>query len=45
MRYDVMSTLQGKQTLAAWKARQLLGRPHPSDEALRQKLIEERLAG
>jgi hypothetical protein len=45
LRYDVMSFLQGKQTLAAWKARRLLGKPDPADEALRQKSIEERLAG
>ena len=43
LRHDVTRFLAGRQTLAAWKARQLLDRAQPSDDALRQTLIQERL--
>jgi bifunctional DNA-binding transcriptional regulator/antitoxin component of YhaV-PrlF toxin-antitoxin module len=43
LRYDVFGFLTGQQTLAAWQARRLLGRPAPGDEGLRQALIAERL--
>jgi hypothetical protein len=45
LRYDVVPFLQGRQTLAAWRARQLVDQPDPSDEQRRKQLIEERLAG
>jgi hypothetical protein len=43
LRYGVMGFLAGRQTLAAWQARQLLGRPEESDGTLRQALIQHRL--
>jgi hypothetical protein len=43
LRYDVMGFLQGRRTLAAWKARQLLGRTEPADEILRKAFVRERL--
>jgi hypothetical protein len=43
LRYDVTGFLAGRQTLAAWQARQLLAQPEASDEALRQSLILKRL--
>jgi hypothetical protein len=45
LRYNVMDFLAGRQTLVAWKARQLLDRALPTDEGLRQTLIQERLGG
>jgi hypothetical protein len=45
LRYDVAGFLRGRRTLPAWKARRLLGEPEPSDDALREKLIQERLEG
>jgi bifunctional DNA-binding transcriptional regulator/antitoxin component of YhaV-PrlF toxin-antitoxin module len=45
LRYDVAGFLRGKQTLPAWKARGLLGGAEPSDDALREGLIQERLEG
>jgi len=43
LRCNVMGFLTGRQTLPAWQARQLLDRALPSDQALRQTLIQERL--
>lgn len=43
LRHDVMNFLDGRQSLAAWQARQLLGRPDAADDALRQTSIEQRL--
>jgi bifunctional DNA-binding transcriptional regulator/antitoxin component of YhaV-PrlF toxin-antitoxin module len=45
LRYDVAGFLRGKRTLPAWKARRLLGKTEQSDDALREKLIQERLEG
>ena len=39
LRYDVAGFLKGRQTLPAWKARRLLGKTEPSDDALREGLI------
>jgi hypothetical protein len=41
--HDAASFLRGKRTLPAWKARGLLGQPEPSDDALREELVQERL--
>jgi hypothetical protein len=43
LRYGVIGFLAGRQTLAAWQARQLLGQPGASDSTLRQTLIRHRL--
>jgi bifunctional DNA-binding transcriptional regulator/antitoxin component of YhaV-PrlF toxin-antitoxin module len=45
LRHGVIGFLAGRQTLAAWQGRQLLGRPDAPDEDLRQMLTAERLAG
>jgi hypothetical protein len=43
LNHDVMGFLVDRQTLAAWQARQLLGRPDASDGVLGQTLIQQRL--
>jgi hypothetical protein len=43
LRADVMTFLAHRQTLSAWQARQLLGRPEASDGALQQALVQHRL--
>lgn len=43
LKHDVREFLRGRRTLAAWKARKLLGMAEPSDEALTEALIRERL--
>ena len=42
-RYQVQQFLQGRRTLGAWKARQLLDRPEPEDDEVREHLLGERL--
>ena len=44
LRRDVLGFLRGRQTLEAWKARLLLDRAEPSDDALQKTLIAERVA-
>ncbi len=44
LRYNVRSFLESQETLAAWQARRRLGCPDEGDKALRQALVEERLA-
>jgi len=45
LKHDAMAFLKGRETLTAWKARQLLGAPDADDEGLKRRLIRERLAG
>ena len=44
LRYDAAAYLQGRQSLEAWRARALLGRPEAGDDGLRARLIDERRA-
>jgi hypothetical protein len=43
LRYDVRTYLAGRPTLAAWKARKLIGSDGPDDGALREELAQVRL--
>ena len=40
LQHDVSAYLSGRETLSAWRARQVIGRPDPGDDALRQSLID-----
>jgi len=42
--HNVVGFLRGRTTLAAWKARKLIGAAEATDKALRQRLLQERLA-
>lgn len=43
LRYDVRKYLQGRETLAAWRGRQLIGAAHDGDDRLREYLVQARL--